>query len=482
MRPLRNHYVTTCLCLFNETLGAPQDCAHHNFTRSDGTRYLGGFIGLANRRAEWLRPQIEEWAEGVRRLARVARRFPQTAFAGLSKSLQAEWQYALRVLPEVQRAFGPVEDALANDFLPALFDVDPAEIRERRDLLALPVKAGGIGVPDPTSTGTLSHATSLAVTDHLTDALMPDGPDFDLEAYIAEGNAARKHFRNMRVADADADIDARIAKAPKLVARRLGRSKDCGGWLSLLPRSLHGTALDPDSLRDSIRIRYGIKPSDLPAKCDGCGAKYDVAHALSCKKGGQVLARHDDLKHEWRTLCTQAVGKSNVFDEPSLKTSQDVRDAGAKQHAEPDEELRGDIAVHGFWKSGNCGIFDVRVTDTDAPYQLDVPPEDCLARHEKEKKKRYLRHCLDRKRSFTPLVFSVDGLLSRECTAAMRRLATLLAAKWSSPYSQVCGFVRARLVLALIRANSRCLRAERNPIWRAQRPAWEAGDGLCLVT
>ena len=25
MRPLRNHYVTTCLCLFNETLGAPQD-------------------------------------------------------------------------------------------------------------------------------------------------------------------------------------------------------------------------------------------------------------------------------------------------------------------------------------------------------------------------------------------------------------------------------------------------------------------------
>ena len=71
---------------------------HHNFTRSDGTRYLGGFIGLANRRAEWLRPQIEEWTEGVRRLARVARRFPQTAFAGLSKSLQAEWQYALRVL------------------------------------------------------------------------------------------------------------------------------------------------------------------------------------------------------------------------------------------------------------------------------------------------------------------------------------------------------------------------------------------------
>ena len=83
--------------------------------------------------------------------------------------------------------------------------------------------------------------------------------------------------------------------------------------------------------------------------------------------------------------------------------------------------------------------------------------------HKKEKKKQYLKHCLDQKRLFTPLVFSVDGLLLRKCTAAMRHLATLLAAKWKNPYWQVCGFIHARLTLVLIHANSRCLRAERNP-------------------
>ena len=102
----------------------------------------------------------------------------------------------------------------------------------------------------------------------------------------------------------------------------------------------------------------------------------------------------------------------------------------------------------------------------------------CLARHEKEKKKRYLQHCTDRHRSFTPLVFSVDGLFSSECLAAVRRLSFLLAEKWNRKYSVVCGYVRARLQITLVCASGRCLRAERSPIWRAHQPRWENGDGL----
>ena len=48
-------------------------------------------------------------------------------------------------------------------------------------------------------------------------------------------------------------------------------------------------------------------------------------------------------------------------------------------------------------------------------------------------------------------------------------------------HSRLCGFLRARLSLALVRASGRCLRAERCPMWRADRPAWSGGDGLRLV-
>ena len=356
------------------------------------------------------------------------------------------------------------------------------DVRAERALFALPVKAGGLGVPDPTIVGPAMYATSVAVTATLTESLMPDGQPFCVYSFHARSGTERKQRTEQRMREAVATFGVIKGRKSALAQRRMVRSTACGGWLSILPLEDNGTALTGEQFRDAVRIRYGIVPDGMPARCDGCGAKFDVGHALKCKKGGHVQARHDDLKHEWRDLCGQALGKGRVFDEPHLKLCQDVVAAGdPTEEGEVSADLRGDVGAHGFWKRGNCGIFDVRVTDTDQPYQRNLDPLVCLARHEKEKKGKYLQHCLDRRRSFTPLVFSVDGLFSRETTSATRRLATMLAAKWSKQYSQVCGYVKAWLSLALVRANSRCLRAERCPIWRAQPPLWEGGDGVALM-
>ena len=53
-------------------------------------------------------------------MARIAIHYPQTAYAGLSKSLQAEWQHMHRVIEDVGEHFAPIEEALANVFIPAL--------------------------------------------------------------------------------------------------------------------------------------------------------------------------------------------------------------------------------------------------------------------------------------------------------------------------------------------------------------------------
>ena len=50
---------------------------------------------------------------------------------------------------------------------------------------------------------------------------------------------------------------------------------------------------------------------------------------MSCKKGVLVLARHNDVKHEWKSLCSAILGKSAVSEEPLIHASQDVVDAGA---------------------------------------------------------------------------------------------------------------------------------------------------------
>ena len=57
---------------------------------------------------------MEGWRQGVVKLARVAPRYPQTAYAGMAKLLQSEWQYIQCVVPGMEEAFQPIEDALAS--------------------------------------------------------------------------------------------------------------------------------------------------------------------------------------------------------------------------------------------------------------------------------------------------------------------------------------------------------------------------------
>ena len=49
-------------------------------------------------------------------------------------------------------AFGPIEEALQNTFLPALLNMDVATIKQLRLLLSLPMKQGWIRVLDLTTT------------------------------------------------------------------------------------------------------------------------------------------------------------------------------------------------------------------------------------------------------------------------------------------------------------------------------------------
>ena len=58
----------------------------------------------------------------------------------------------------------------------------------------------------------------------------------------------------------------------------------------------------------------------------------------------------------------------------------------------------------------------------------------------------------------------MDGLAGPETQAAEKRMASFLARKWKRPYSKMVGFVRARMALAVVRANSMLLRGSREKL------------------
>ena len=70
---------------------------------------------------EWVRSKVEAWAHGVRILAKIARQYPQSAYAGLGMSLQLKWQYLQSNVPGVGYLVGTIKGALREAFFPALF-------------------------------------------------------------------------------------------------------------------------------------------------------------------------------------------------------------------------------------------------------------------------------------------------------------------------------------------------------------------------
>ena len=67
------------------------------------------------------------------------------------------------------------------------------------------------------------------------------------------------------------------------------------------------------------------------------------------------------------------------------------------------------------------------------------------------------------------MIYSVDGIPGAEALAAQNRLATLLRYKLKREYSEMCGFVRDRMSLAIVRSDNLLLHGPRDKgarIWQ----------------
>ena len=77
------------------------------------------------------------------------------------------------------------------------------------------------------------------------------------------------------------------------------------------------------------------------------------------------------------------------------------------------------------------------------------------------------------------MVYSADGIPGAEALAAQKRLAALLSYKLKQEYSEMCGFVRARMSLAIVRSNSLLLRVPRDKGARIRQQP-ELTDGAVM--
>ena len=84
--------------------------------------------------------------------------------------------------------------------------------------------------------------------------------------------------------------------------------------------------------------------------------------------------------------------------------------------------------------------------------------------YEKAKESKHKKACETTRRDFIPFIVSIDGCLGNAAEIFLKRISRKLAEKWQRAYSQVVGFIKARISIAILRASSHCLRGPRTHV------------------
>ena len=154
----------------------------------------------------------------------------------------------------------------------------PAE----RELLALPVRLGRLGLANPCRSATKEYGASIRVTEPLVkqiEAQALELPDDDDIRKLQQHNRRKndKHLRERLEA-----VKSTLPDNTKTAAD-LATEKGASSWLTVIPLKDMNFTLNKREFRDAAHLRYDWHIADTPSTCI-CGDTFTVDHVMVRKR------------------------------------------------------------------------------------------------------------------------------------------------------------------------------------------------------
>lgn len=422
-----------------------------------GQRHLGAVIGSDNYRQEYVEELVKDWVSQLEILSEVANTEPQAAYSAFLSGFRHKVTYFMRTIPDIGAYLQPLEDAMRTIFIPAIMDGHICSDNERL-LFSLPPKLGGLGLTIFSDISDIEYANSKLLTAGLTDLIVVQNQTYDIDEN--ELREIKKNIALSRTAHNNIQLEKARSQMEDIKLRLNDANQETGSsnWLTSLPLSDEHYNLNKQQFWDAVRLRYGLTLSKMPENCV-CGKRYDVQHALSCKKGGFVSLRHNRLRDLFASLLDEVC--RDVQTEPSLQPL--TGEHFDRRTANQSDEARLDISARGFWQTGQRAFFDVRVFDSNAQRYGCTDLDKCYKQNETEKKNKYNERVLQIEHgTFTPLVFSVTGGMGKEAHLFVKRLAEMLAEKKNIKYSHAVSWLKTKTSFSLLKSVILCIRGTRS--------------------
>ena len=422
---------------------------------TEGKRHLGASIGSQQFKNSYIDEKIAKWTQNIEKLAEIAQSQPHAAYAAYIHAEQHKYTYFLRTIPGIEDNLKPLDDALNNTFIPALFGNVVDE--NTRDIISLPIREGGLGIRKVGSNSDTAYETSVLLTSPLTEQIFTQSDSLPDEDEVKSAKTRATQFlldtgKERAIAIVEAQDETKKRSLEQL------SQPGASSWLGALPLKSQGFNLNKGEFQDALALRYHQTPKNLPSKCP-CGQAFNTTHALDCHLGGFINARHDIIRDFELDLLKSVV--HDVEKEPGLQPVVDKR--GYKKTAILKDDARLDIRARGFWRHGQNAFFDVRVTNADAVSQQNSSLKAVLQKHESEKKRGYNKRVMEVEHgSFTPLIFTSTGVMSHECSIFHKALAEKISSKQGERYDEILRYMRVRLSFLALKSTLLCLRGSRS--------------------
>ena len=191
--------------------------------------------------------------------------------------------------------FEPLESAIRDQLIPALVgqEVNEAE----RQILALPLWHGRLGLTDPRETAKTEYKHSTQITDKLTTKIYTQKLDLDYnpsdQLYTTHTKNRIRQKKNAKCQSSHDELLKELTpESQQLIKGAMG--KGASSWLSGLPIKANGYVLKKQEFTDAVCMRYGWKIKGIPTHC-ACGVTNSVDHSIICKLGGYTSMRHNSV-------------------------------------------------------------------------------------------------------------------------------------------------------------------------------------------
>ena len=262
---------------------------------TEGKRHLGAVVGTLAYKIEYVRNLVDEWINELKNLNKAAKVEPQLAYSAYIFGFQHKYTYFLRTLPHISTELKRLDQAIDEHFLKPILDNYEFNYSERQ-WYSLPARKGGLGIIIPSEVSDIYYRSSRCMTANLVHKIVNQNQtetnqlDYSQQQTVSEIRAAKLRKEEEKLVYVKSTLDAKKLKILEAISE-----KGSSNWLTTMPIREHGFHLSKQEFWDSIRTRYGIALTRLPSKCLACGVPFNVEHAFSCKYGGFVTIRHNEI-------------------------------------------------------------------------------------------------------------------------------------------------------------------------------------------